>query len=96
MPRPKNDPRALSPGQLARRWEIGVDRAQALLRDDRATEPFWFLLPVRCGATTIVLLAMIVIRSLAPARQHGLEGNARELGHPHPDTFREASDFAYR
>ena len=60
MPRPQTQPDALSPGQLARRWGLAVDRVRRLIESGHVPGAFKIPAAGRYGETIRIPLAAVL------------------------------------
>ena len=60
MPRPRTQCEALTPGQLARRWRLGVDRVRHLIQDGKLPGAFKVPSAGRYGEAVRVPLAVVL------------------------------------
>jgi hypothetical protein len=60
MPRPRTQPEVLSPGQLAKRWGLGVDRVRRLVENGQLPGAFKVPAAGRYGEAIRIPLAAVV------------------------------------
>jgi hypothetical protein len=60
MPRPKTKLEVLTPGQLARRWGLGIDRVRRLIQTGRLPGAFKVPSAGRYGETVRIPLAAVL------------------------------------